>query len=197
MSTVVRMTAMSLRGLCPSRAFLLVLLCVALFLLSRESGYLGRDENPAGPGQWVRLSDPQFGSRFLVFRTGQTLGALAAIELPRLSGLLDEACRQIRLETGTEIHLARAKGSEERSCEVSPLPERCRYLLGMPLDVNRAGPDELQLLPGVGPRLAARITEIRDSIGCFSSPGDLLRVQGIGRGLLQKLEGRISFGPEG
>jgi competence protein ComEA len=183
------------RGLCPSRAFLWVLLGVALFLLSREPGFLGRSRDPFVPGHWVRLTDPDFGSSFHSFQEGQALGSLAARQMPRLAGLLDEACRQIPLEAGTEIRLGRAEGGEKRSCAVSPLPERCRYLLGMPLDVNRAGQDELQLLPGVGPRLAERIIEVRGSIGCFSLPNDLLRVPGIGRGLLQRMEGRISFGP--
>lgn len=189
------MTTTKFRGLCPGRAFLLVLLGVALFLLSREPGWLGRSGDSVVPGQWIRLTDPEFGSCFHSFQEGQALGPLADRELPRLGGLLDEACRQIPLKAGTEIRLGRAEGGDKRSCVVSPLPERCRYLMGMALDVNRAGQDELQLLPGVGPRLAERIIEVRGSKGCFSLPDDLLQVPGIGRGLLRRMEGRISFGP--
>ncbi|MBI2467399.1 MAG: helix-hairpin-helix domain-containing protein, partial [Candidatus Rokubacteria bacterium] len=55
----------------------------------------------------------------------------------------------------------------------SPSPER-------PLDLNRATAAELARLPGIGPRLAARILARRDALGGFRSPEDLARVPGVG-----------------
>ena len=49
-----------------------------------------------------------------------------------------------------------------------------------PLDLNRAAPDDLLQLPGVGPVLANRIVEARDSRGGFRSADDLRTVPGIG-----------------
>ncbi|MDY7100962.1 MAG: helix-hairpin-helix domain-containing protein [Actinomycetota bacterium] len=49
-----------------------------------------------------------------------------------------------------------------------------------PVEVNRAGPDELERLPGVGPALATAIVAHRDEHGPFSSVDDLLAVSGIG-----------------
>lgn len=184
---------MQFRGLYPSGAFLLVLLGTLLFLLSRELGPFGQGTHRVVPGDWVCLTDPEAGSRFHSFQDGQALGPLVAKELPLLSGRLADRCRRIPLEAGTEIRLGRVSGSDERGCVVSPLPERCRYLLGMPLNVNRAGTEELELLPGIGPRLATRIVEVRASIGRFSSPEEFLRVPGIGSKFLQKMQGRISF----
>jgi competence protein ComEA len=58
------------------------------------------------------------------------------------------------------------------------------------VDVNRAGPDELQALPGIGPALAERIlTERRKRM--FTSVDDLLRVPGIGPATLERLRGRV------
>ena len=184
---------MYFRGLYPTGAFLLLLLGTVLLLLSRETGSLGRGTNPVVPTDWVCLTDPEAGSSFHFFQAGQALGPLVAKELPRLSEPLADRCRRMPLEGGTEIRLGWVSGFEERGCVVSPLPERCRYLLGMPLNVNRAGEEELELLPGIGPRLARRVVEARESIGRFSSSEEFLRVPGIGKKLVEKIQGRMCF----
>jgi competence ComEA-like helix-hairpin-helix protein len=172
---------------------LLVLLGTVLVLLGFEQGLLGQAERTAPTGDWIRLTDPVFGSSFHSFRQDQSLGSLVAEALPRLSGYLDEGCSRISLKAATEIRFFRDPGTDERRCVVSPLPERCRYLLGMPLNVNRAEAQELELLPGIGPRLAQRILEVRASIGPFSSAEEFLRVPGIGHKLLEKVQGRVCF----
>ena len=53
------------------------------------------------------------------------------------------------------------------------------------IDLNAAGPDELSLLPGVGPSLAARIVEDRLSRGPVRTVDDLDRVRGVGPALLR------------
>jgi competence protein ComEA len=58
---------------------------------------------------------------------------------------------------------------------------------GPPLDLNRATPDELMRLPGVGPVLARRIVEVRDSVGRFAAVEDLRGVRGVGRAKLERL----------
>lgn len=48
------------------------------------------------------------------------------------------------------------------------------------IDLNRAGPTELEVLPGVGPTTAAAIVEHREANGPFARVEDLLAVRGIG-----------------
>ena len=59
------------------------------------------------------------------------------------------------------------------------------------VDLNRAGVEKLQTLPGIGPALASRIVESRSREGFFKSPEDLLRVSGIGPATLEKLRALI------
>lgn len=55
---------------------------------------------------------------------------------------------------------------------------------GARLDLNLATETELDLLPGVGPVLAARIVAWRQTNGRFSSVDELLEVSGIGEATL-------------
>jgi competence protein ComEA len=48
------------------------------------------------------------------------------------------------------------------------------------INLNTAGAEELQRLPGVGPAMAARLLEFRKENGGFQSVEDLLQVSGIG-----------------
>lgn len=62
------------------------------------------------------------------------------------------------------------------------------------VDVNTAGQDELETLPGIGPKLAGRIIAYREEYGPFTSAEELLGVKGIGEKLLEKIRSRIVVG---
>lgn len=49
-----------------------------------------------------------------------------------------------------------------------------------PVNINTASVEELQTLPGIGPRLAAQIIEHRQKHGPFKRPQDLIIVRGMG-----------------
>lgn len=55
------------------------------------------------------------------------------------------------------------------------------------VNINTAGVDELQTLPGIGQVLAQRIIDSRTQNGEFRIPEDILRVSGIGQGTLSKI----------
>ena len=56
-----------------------------------------------------------------------------------------------------------------------------------PLDLNRATAQELTTLPGIGEVLAQRIVDYREAHGPFRSVDELIAVEGIGEGKLEKL----------
>lgn len=59
--------------------------------------------------------------------------------------------------------------------------------------INRASARDLEALPGIGPSLAKRIVEERESGGPFHSPRDLLRVKGIGPKKQSAIQDRIDW----
>ena len=62
------------------------------------------------------------------------------------------------------------------------------------VDVNRASEAELDQLPGIGPVLAARIVEDRETRGPFSTYLALQRVRGIGPVTVQRMRGMACAG---
>lgn len=58
---------------------------------------------------------------------------------------------------------------------------------GKPVNINTASEEELDTLPGIGPVLAERIVRSRLEEGPFKSVDDLMRVRGIGKGLMENL----------
>src|SRR5687768_2759913 len=79
--------------------------------------------------------------------------------------------------------------------DAGPAPEVAELLAGRPIDVNRATAAELELLPRVGPALAARIVEERERAGPFRSIADLERVRGIGPRTIERIAPLATAGP--
>ena len=60
------------------------------------------------------------------------------------------------------------------------------------VNINTASASELEKLPGIGPALAQRIVEYRDSHGPFASVDALTDVPGIGKAKLEGLRGQAT-----
>ncbi|MBN1687937.1 MAG: helix-hairpin-helix domain-containing protein [Candidatus Omnitrophica bacterium] len=61
-----------------------------------------------------------------------------------------------------------------------------------PVNINKAGLEELQAIRGIGPALAERIVQFRKDNGPFETLEDLANVRGIGGAKLQKIKSQIS-----
>ncbi len=74
-------------------------------------------------------------------------------------------------------------------------PEKLKEILPLlfheKLDINSAKKDWLELLPGIGPRLAMRIISSRELDGKFEKIEDIQRVKGIGMKTFLKIQDLI------
>lgn len=61
------------------------------------------------------------------------------------------------------------------------------------IDINKATPEMLSAIPGIGPKLSEAITAYRDANGSFAQAKDLLNVEGIDMSLLEKIKPFLKF----
>lgn len=66
-----------------------------------------------------------------------------------------------------------------------------------PVNINTAGVEELDTLPGIGESLAGRIIAWREANGPFQSVEEIMEVSGIGEATFAELEDRITVDGEG
>ena len=83
---------------------------------------------------------------------------------------IDKSCR---------VHVLPA-GEGKGRLLLEPLAPKTQKVLSVPIDINTASLEELDTLPGIGPKTAQAIVEHRETQGKFASAEDLLQVRGIG-----------------
>jgi competence protein ComEA len=85
------------------------------------------------------------------------------------------------LKDGQKINLSSSKKLKQKKRTNTTLLSKSHII-----NINTANSKNLQRLLGVGPQLAKRILEYRTINGPFKSKGDIKKVKGIGKKLLQK-----------
>jgi len=75
------------------------------------------------------------------------------------------------------------------------LADEERLLLGLPLDLNTAGPEALAFVPGLTRRLAVAVAADRSSRGRFEAVDELRRVSGIGEKRLEQARSALMVAP--
>ena len=85
--------------------------------------------------------------------------------------------------------LVRRGGIEVAPIELSRVKVLRPTFLATPpkVDINSAGIEELEKLPGIGPSKAAKIVEYRNEHGPFHSLDELDNVSGIGKAIIDKI----------
>lgn len=126
------------------------------------------------------------------------------LEAPRVNdairaagGLLEEADTTALnladlLIDGQKVHVPMAgEGVDEVTSDATSASGAAGAASSGTVNINTAGVEELDGLPGIGPSTAQAIVEDRQANGPFASVEDLMRVSGIGEKKFAKLEGKI------
>ena len=98
-----------------------------------------------------------------------------------------------------ELTVARARAGIEKLVHLTPRTARGDYEIEAEqptedaaqlrmVNINTAGVDELDSLPGIGPVLAQRIVDWRTENGPFTDAAQLLEVDGIGQTVLESIQ---------
>ena len=99
--------------------------------------------------------------------------------------------RQFEYSQGDSIFVARSRSLSSMSPEGNAARAPKTPPVSGPVNINTATADELNALPGIGPKFAERIVAYRTEHGPFSSVNDLARVRGIGRKKMQELRSKV------
>ena len=78
--------------------------------------------------------------------------------------------------------------------ETAPPVTEEPMVISFPISINEADKEEIMALPGIGEVLADRIIEFRNTHGDFSSPEELLNVEGVGKKRLEEIMDLITVG---
>lgn len=91
------------------------------------------------------------------------------------------------------ISVAKSDTSARESGAKTPKSSPKKKKVEFPLHINAANADELCALKGVGPKLAEKIIEQRNTVGAFKNASDLQKVPGIGKKKLESILQQIIF----
>ena len=132
-------------------------------------------------GVWVQLGQgfPEEGT-VRQFIDDSSFGCVIKLtEHSIASGAINKVSEQTPIESGQRIDLI-VQEAEIQSVYFSWMSATQRVVLGIPLHPDRMTQKDWEFLPGVGPKMAARIEDNRQINGDFGSFSELRRVKGIG-----------------
>ncbi len=126
------------------------------------------------PGLYTFYPEPSIGEMI------ERAGGLKQNPLPS-SDLLSQ-----KVPTGTEL-LITSKPYGRNEVNIIPMTNAERLLLGIPMPLNTATEQNLELIPGIGPKLAQRIISFREEKGPFKDIAGLADITGIGEKKLKEI----------
>ena len=195
---------------------------LASFLLWTFSGRFPEDgpTTEAGPSLGVRsqevqveqIAAPLKEEEWVVYVTGAVArpgvyslpaGSRVYQLVEKSGGLTDEADAEsinlaAKLADGVHVHVPREGEAKAPTQGFMTRRIRKREFLDSAsaglIDINKASKEDLERLPGIGPKTAEAIIAYRESHGFFERVEDLLQVKGIGPKKLEAIRSLITVG---
>ena len=190
-----------------------------LTMLFTDSGNLPSETKPHSQSQPAEVQTPQPSKTLYVYITGEIRepGVYKLSDDARIFQLVEMAggftskadTESLNLaETladGVHVHIgAKLQEQQEEAPRIPGMPaSRASVQSGIQprsqglININSATASELESLPGIGPAIAQRIIEYRNTHGNFSRPEDLINVRGIGQSKLAQVLPKITASNSG
>lgn len=174
----------------PLRALVSIMaVWIMIELCSQGVGLLGRNDPMKGllEGECVyqlEIAGKMVGTRS--FENAVTLGKL--LETFDRSGHKTWQVDQI-LDCDSIVNIDTATGKTS----LNRIPGSRLMAIGKKISLNRSSKEDLEAIPGIGPRLAERIIETRSVSGGFNSIDELKRVPGVGPKKIAELAQYLKF----
>ncbi|WP_073061299.1 ComEA family DNA-binding protein [Fodinibius roseus] len=110
----------------------------------------------------------------------------------RLAAEREKRMKRYFPPAGSKVGLAAAADTADRDTTSEVAADSTGQTVKKPreelVNVNQAGSERLQILPGIGPAYAKRIIQYRRKNGNFVSADELKKIKGIGEKRLEKLK---------
>lgn len=162
---------------------------VVLYLLLNQQADEGK------PEATVLSEDVEFSGSIFVHVVGEVKEpGLYELELgARVSDAVEVAGGFTQDAVQSSVNLARNLSDGEQVIIASEDQFQSSSAAGGLVSLNRASVEDLDTLPGVGPALAGRIIEYRESVGSFSDVRELRQVSGIGEKMFAKIKDLVTL----
>lgn len=99
-----------------------------------------------------------------------------------------------KLKDGQQVRIPEKHTGVAQLQDGKQSPDKTKGKSGENLvNINTADEKALDSLPGIGPSMAKRIIEYRNTEGMFQSPEDLKKIKGIGDAKYEKLKDKVTI----
>jgi competence ComEA-like helix-hairpin-helix protein len=95
--------------------------------------------------------------------------------------------------SGTELVVVHTKDAFSDDFAIKTVPAEFKPLFFEKTPVNSADFNMLVTIPGIGPKIAEKILQHKESHGNFSAAKDMLAVKGIGKGKISVIKKYLCF----
>jgi competence protein ComEA len=164
-------------------AFILLLIAAFLYISQRGFHYYHTEKafaphsNEACGSLVVQLEGDKNNSGIYFLPEDSNAYDLLVIAEVKNIKKLDAKDLTVKLRNGNKIVLSSNKGNH-LSFEVGQIKATTRFVLEMPIEVNSATFEDLQLIPGIGNKTAGAIIAYREKIGEFDTINEMSKIIG-------------------